>query len=315
MVFLGIAIALFSRSALLDKVQIPSSTINKISKVRTSEPEFVDTTPSFPSGTQTNVVSAIDPPVASSSIPQGPEKTAVGDDPEKIALLISAMSEAELSKKLAQLSQQDLTSNTGRLLVRRWVELDPAAAINWVTQLADAGTRREMIDLVAVAWSEKNMPDALAWVESLPPDSTKDQALTDLGYEVARAYPVGALNIALQLPDSANAEGLLLHALAQWASENPDSAKQWALALPPGQLREQSFTTLATALANQDGAGAAQFAMDNLSAGPDLDRAVIAIVQRWSQANLVDAATWVQSFPDSPIRNQAVQSLVMVDAP
>jgi hypothetical protein len=121
--------------------------------------------------------------------------------------------------------------------------------------------------------------------------------------------------MALQLPESDDANGLLLHALAQWVSENPDSAKQWALALPPGPLREHSLSTVATVLADQDGEGAAQFAEDNISAGPDLDRAVIAIIQRWAQASLAGASAWVQSFPDSPVRDQAVQTLVMIDEP
>ncbi len=315
MAFLGIAIALFSHPALVDKAPVCSLTVQGIPQVRTSEPKFTGSFPTLDSEPQTNTVQIIDLPVSSSSIKQVSEPAAVEDDPEKIALLISALNEADLYKRLAQLSLHDLTGNTGRLLVRRWVELDPAAAISWATQLNDAGTRQEMTDLIAVAWSEKDMPDALAWVESLPLDSTKYQALTDLGYEVARVYPVGALNISLQLPDSDTADGLLLHALAQWASENPDQSTQWALQLPPGPLREQSLSTVATVLADQDGEGAAQFAVDNISPGPDLDRAVIAIVQRWSQANLAGAATWVQSFPDSPVRDQAVQNLVIMAAP
>ena len=89
-------------------------------------------------------------------------------------------------------------------------------------------------------------------------------------------------------------------------------SQQLALALPPGPLRDQAMSTVATVQAKQDGQGAARFAVDNISPGPNLDRAVIGVVQLWGQNSLTDAAAWVESFPDSPIRDQAVQSLVMI---
>jgi len=243
-----------------------------------------------------------------------PSPPAPEDDPEKVAVMISSMGEAEVCAWLAKLANQDLPGNTGRLLLRRWVELDPAATVNWVAQLGDAGARQELVDVVAIAWSEQDLPSALAWVESLPQDDTKHQALADLGYEVARVDPVDALQIAAQLPANDEANGLLLHALAQYASADPGQSQQLALALPPGPIREQALSTVATVQARQDGAGAAQFAVDNIAPGPALDRAIMGVVQLWGQASVPDASAWVQSFPVSPIREQALQSLGTMDA-
>jgi len=225
------------------------------------------------------------------------------------------MSEAEVCKWLANLTNQDLTGNTGRLLLRRWVDLNPAAAINWVTQLGDPAIHQELVDVAAIAWSENDMPNALAWVESLPEDATKNQALADLGYEVARDDPVVAMQIATQLPASDYADSLLLHALAQFSSADPGQSQQLALSLPEGSLRDQALSTVATVQARQDGAGAAQFAVEYIPPGAGLDRAVIGVVQLWAQNNLTDAAFWVQSFPASPIRDLAVQSLNPFAAP
>ena len=71
------------------------------------------------------------------------------------------MNKAEVCKWLARLTNQELTGNTGRLLVRRWVELDPTAAVNWVTHMDDAGARQELVDVVAVAWSENRFAELL----------------------------------------------------------------------------------------------------------------------------------------------------------
>jgi hypothetical protein len=200
------------------------------------------------------------------------------------------------------------------LLIRRWVELNPAAAVAWVTQLDTAAGRAELMDVAAVAWSEKDLPAALTWVESLPEDDTKHQALTDLGYEVARDNPVSAMQIATQLPDGDNANSLLLHSLAQFTSADAGQSQQLALSLPQGSLRDQALSTVATVQAKQDGVGAARFAVENISPGPNLDSAVIGVVQLWGQNTFADASAWVQSFPEIPLYNQAMQSLVMVGA-
>jgi len=233
-------------------------------------------------------------------------------DPEKIGVLISALSEAELARYLEKLTLQDLAGNTGRLLFRRWAELNPAAAANWVAALSDDGLRPQLIDLVAVAWSEKDLPHALAWVKLLPEGDTKNRTLADLGYEMARGNPLEALQLASQLPAGDYADALLLHALAQYATVDSGQSQQLALALPPGALREQALSLVATVLAKQDGLGAARFAVDNIAPGPELDRAVIGVVQLWAQDNFTGASDWVQTFPNSVMRQQAEQSLDML---
>jgi len=301
---LGIAAAFASRSLLQNKSSVASSTAGGTVAANLNIPARADSAPSLPPA---NAVQAVDQSIAKAE----PVPPAV-EDPEKIAVLISTLSEAEVCKWLGTLAGQDLTGNTGRLLLRRWVELDPAAAVNWLAQLNDPAAHQELADVVAVAWSEKDLPNALAWVESLPEGATKHQALTDLGYEVARVDPVDAMQIATQLPAGDNADSLLLHSLAQYASADPAQSQQLALSLPQGPLRDQALSTVATVQARQDGAGAAQFAVQNISPGPGLDNAVIGVVQLWAQTDLTGAALWVQSFPVSPIRDQAVQSLDMI---
>jgi hypothetical protein len=308
-VLLGIALALLTRSLRVNKSTAGNPTVGGIAKVRMSVPNFINATPNLPSNPQTNAVQIIVAPTAAVESASTPD-----DDPEKVAVLVSSLSEAEVRNWLTKLTDQELAGNTGRLLIRRWVELDPSAAVNWVSQLGDAGARQTLVDAVAVAWSQKDLPTALAWVESLPEDATKYQALTDLSYEVARVDPVNALQIATQLPAGENTDALLLHALSQYASANPGQSQQLALALPPGPLRDQVLTTVATVQAKLDGESAARFAVENIPPGPVLDRAVIGVVQLWGQNDFADAAAWVQSFPASDIRDQAAQSLLMVGA-
>ncbi len=301
---IGIVAAIVSRSLFHNKSSIVSSAGGGTVATNQKVPAYIDSARALPSE---NVAQTNFPPVANvgTIVP-------TAEDPEKIAVVISELSETEVFKWLGALATQDLTGNTGRLLLRRWVELDPAAAVNWLEKLSDPGVRQELVDVAAVAWSEKDMPNTLIWVESLPDGATKHQALTDLGYEVARVDPVDALQIASQLPASDHTDGLLLHSLAQYASSDPQQSQQLALSLRQGPLRDEALSTVATVQAKQDGAGAAQFAVQNISPGPGLDRAVIGVIQLWAQNDLASTAFWVQSFPASPIRNQAVESLDMI---
>lgn len=306
---LGIVLALLLRSLPSNKITNRGSTVGEISKTEPGFPQFINTTSTLAAEPETNLTQLFDPPITNLEAQSPPE-----EDFEKIAALIGSMSETEVCEWLAKLTNQDLTSNTGRLLMRRWVELDPTAAVNWATQLGDTGARQELVDVVAVAWSEKDLPAALIWVEALPEDDTKHQALADLGYEVARIDPVSAMQIATQLPASDNSDALLLHALAQYTSADPAQSQQLALSLPPGTLRDQALATVATIESKQDGPQAATFAVENIASGPGLDRAIMGVIQGWAQIDFTGASVWVQSFPNSPIRDQAMQSLSMLDA-
>jgi hypothetical protein len=306
---LGIAVVFLARPIPPNKSSIGGTDACGFVKPSPKVSDTVDSTPPLSPVPPTIEKQTVDQPIVKAESASPPET-----DPEKIAVLISSLSEAEVCERLGNFTNQDLNGNTGRLLIRRWVELNPTAAVNWVTQLADSDVRSELVDVVAVAWSEKDLLNALTWVESLPEDTTKHQALTDLGYEVARVDPVSAMQIATQLPTGDNGDNLLLHSLAQYASADPAQSQQLALALPQGSLRDQALSTVATVEAKQDGEGAARFVAENISPGPRLDSAIIGVVQLWGQTSLADASAWVQSFPDLPIRYQAVQSLNMMDA-
>jgi hypothetical protein len=244
--------------------------------------------------------------------PPGPKLEApppVEEDPEQIAAKIASLSETEVRLWLATIAGPALRGNQACLLLRRWVELNPPSAISWVTQLDDLETAKQLTDVAAVAWSEQDLPAALTWVESLPADDKKFQALADVGYEVARVAPINALQIALQLPAGANTDGLLLHALAQYASADVAQSQQLALGLDPGPLRDRALALIATVQAKQAGPEAAAFAVQNIPPGPELDRAVMGVVQGWAQMDLAEATAWTQTFPPSSLRDQAWQNL------
>jgi hypothetical protein len=300
----GIALILFLRIFAPHQKALGDSPVHRIARVGVILTESANSNSSSTSESQSNPLQAADPPMTNTEISSPNE-----DDSDALAEKISSLSETEVRERLENLSSQDLTGNVARLLLRRWVELDPMVAVGWVTQLPDAAARQELTAAAGVAWSQKDLPAALGWLESLPEGDIKHRALNDIGYEVARIDPLNAMQIATQLPVDENSDALLLHAFAQYASADPSQSQQLALSLPSGSMRSRVLATMATVQAKQDGAQAAKFAIDNIPPGPELDRAVIGIVQIWAKKNFTQASAWVESFPDSVIRDQAMQSL------
>lgn len=231
------------------------------------------------------------------------------DSNEALARSVAGMDRDELIRRLSDLPLEDLRGNLGRLLVRRWAELDPASAGWWATQLGDVEASHELSTAVALAWSERDLPGSLEWARSLPAGDLQSRVLTELGVELARIDPVASMRLAVALPASGSRDGILLHALHQWAGQDAETSQNWTLQLSLGPLREQALAAVATVMANQNGESAARFAVGQLLPGPEQDRAVIGIIQRWAQLDYDPAAAWVASFPQTPLRENAIAVL------
>lgn len=231
------------------------------------------------------------------------------DSNEALARSVAGMEGDELIRRLSALPLEDLRGNLGRLLVRRWAELDSSAASRWVTQLDDVEASHELSTAVALAWSERDMKGSLEWARALPAGDLQSRVLTELGVELARIDPMASMRLAVELPASGSRDGILLHALHQWAGQDAETSQNWTLQLSLGPLREQALAAVATVMANQNGESAARFAVGQLLPGPEQDRAVIGIIQRWAQLDYDPAAAWVASFPQTPLRENAIAVL------
>jgi hypothetical protein len=194
-------------------------------------------------------------------------------------------------------------------LVRRWAELDPKAAARWVME-SSGRDREPMIGVVATAWANENLEDAIAWVNQMPDRDAKVGAQMSVGYELARGEPARALDFVRDLPASAKRDELLIHAAAQWASLDSDSAAAWAKEVGDEGLRERLEAAIATSASDANPVAAAEMALASISPGRAQADAVVGIVQRWAQADPQAAGAWVAQFPEGSVRNDALENLV-----
>lgn len=199
-----------------------------------------------------------------------------------------------------------------QLQVRRWAEENASAAAVWVTQLPDAPLRKSLLEQVAIAWANLDLPAAVGWVRTLPSSDSQMTATRAVAYETARSDPIAALDLAATLPPSRERDDLLVHAVSQWAACDASSATAWAKRVSETSLRQRLVAATAIGLAERDGFAAAKLSVSDLEAGTEQDRAVVAIVQRWTQQSPEAAASWVSEFPDGPLRKPAAEILSTV---
>lgn len=220
---------------------------------------------------------------------------------------VNAIPVSEIRAVLDAMSPVELTTDAAQLLVRRWAAVEPHVAATWAEAIAVTETRPVLQIALALSWSETDLESALVWANGLT--DTRGEVLTQLGYELARDNPLRALDVGAALPPTTGSDELILHALRQWGAANPAAAHAWLQEWPASELRVRAFTDLAAATAERDPMLAAQIAATQTVAGPQQDRAVIGVVQRWAQTDLSATVAWVEAFPAIPLRDQAIEIL------
>lgn len=235
---------------------------------------------------------------------------------EKLERLANGIALVDLPSAAAFLHQQnssELGRDLGRLVLRRWTENNPRAAADWVSTWPAGSPRQEAVHDVAVVWAGQTLSGAAEWARQLPDDLERQDGLSAVAYEAAQTEPLEALRLALELPESQVRIDLIAHTVRQWATRDSQAAvAEWAgqLPEPESDLRARVLADVAIAWAESDPVGAATLAIHSVPAGKPQADALVGIVQRWVQNEPEKAATWVEAFPEGPLRDASLEELV-----
>ncbi|MEK7952073.1 hypothetical protein [Luteolibacter soli] len=109
-------------------------------------------------------------------------------------------------------------------------------------------------------------------------------------------------------PGSEESRKLVAHFAMRLADENPETALEWARNLDEGE-REDAVGRVISVIAATDPTRAAALATEEVPEGPQRDRTVVQVVQRWSQKAPSEAGMWVTSLPEGGGRKGALINL------
>jgi hypothetical protein len=110
-------------------------------------------------------------------------------------------------------------------------------------------------------------------------------------------------------PDSESSRRMVGHFAMRLADENPERAIEWARALEQKEERSDAFGRIAVVISATDPAASAALVSEEMTAGPPRDRAVVQVIQRWSQAAPADAAAWIAAFPQGAARSAGLKAV------
>lgn len=241
------------------------------------------------------------------------ENVSEEDQAALLEKITAGWSEGRLSDAVTYLFTSESSDPCADLLkislLRRWANLAPAEAATWAASLLPGESRNAAIEQVALVWSSSDPSAAWDWAESLASDPSRDAAMLALVYELSRSDPALALDRADFLADSPARTQFIEHAIGNWAASDPQAALVKVKAMSDPALRNASLARLATSWAESDPNSAATLAADAMEPGPAQNRAVASIVQRWAQQDPAAARQWVNSFPDGPLKQNALKHI------
>lgn len=218
-----------------------------------------------------------------------------------------ALEATSRQRSISRFSQQ--SEEERRALLRDGVKEDPNATATWTLSLPPGPLRDQSILQVALAWQVEDEPAAWHWALSLEPAATRDATMMALAYELTLHDPAQAFARAQSMAEGTALLPLVEHIVANWALQDPETAWSEVKNLRDDAQRHAALVSLTTSWAETNPAAAATIAVESLPAGPQQNRAIAAIVQRWAQQDPKGVAQWVTTFPDGPIKENALEHM------
>jgi hypothetical protein len=208
-------------------------------------------------------------------------------------------------KKLRQMPEGQARDLASGLLVARWIETDPEAALQFAAQNRD-------FDYIASAVFQQmaadNLPSALARAQAITDPNSRYQALRGVLSFMADQDPMGALRLAGSLGPFPNNEPLSQVIYRQWSATDPQAAAAQAAQDQVGSGWRSPVGQVLRTWANQDPLAAIAWSTSQ----PDSEaqaRDIGQIIRQWGRSDLAAAANWVNTVPTGSVRDAAAASL------
>jgi hypothetical protein len=219
---------------------------------------------------------------------------------------------AERLRELSVPSIDPEKDELGRImLLREWAETDPVSMTEWVAEHLEGHARIQALRQVAVIWAANDLESAIRWAEALEDEGQREKILLEVGFEAARLDPRRAVDLAARMPPSRLRDELLVHAVRQWASNDAAAAGDWASRLPESGLKQEVLSALALSLSSENGRVAAGLVAQAMAAGKGQLDASVLVARNWGARHPEEAADWIVLFPDDAAREQALRVLVV----
>ncbi len=208
----------------------------------------------------------------------------------------------------SKLPQNAVTDFAKKLVLSRWAEADPTAALAWAKGRTLYDGRGADIATVFDAWTAKNPAAALAAVRQVDDAKARDEIYQNIFTRLAATDPANALATLRSLPagqQPLNAYGQIFYT---WALQNPAAAAAAAQNLPPSLARNQAMQQLAYGWAQEDPAAALAWANTHVPAGKSRTDALMSVLMSIAAQDPQKGTAYLGTLPDGPAKNSLIVS-------
>ncbi len=229
---------------------------------------------------------------------------------EHVNEIAKAVDPADIPQVMALVAAlpNDLQSSIRQLLVVRWAEIDPRAAIKFGGDLKNFSERSQAILSALRGWAKNDAPAAVAWIEQLPLGQLRNAATGTIARALAESDPEAAFALLKNTrADRNSGYSAYSELFDSWAVKDPAKAAARAEEIKNWQQRLQAYQSIARRWVEADAPSALSWAK-KLPDPQDRSSAMSAVLGAWA-ANDPQAATEAAlAMPAGQPRNRAIAS-------
>ena len=205
-------------------------------------------------------------------------------------------------RRMSSTNERDLAS---RLLVARWVQTDPEAALNFA--MANRGYEY-VADDVFQTEAASDPTAALQRAKAITNPDLRYQALLGVLSFMADTDPAGALQLTQGLGDFPGNEPLSNVIYRQWATNDPQAAALAAMQAGGDNSWRSPLFQVARTWATEDPMAAANWSI-GLTDPQAQARSIAQVMRQWAREDVSAAANWVNSLPPGSSYDAAAAGL------
>ena len=235
---------------------------------------------------------------------------------KRMALLseaIQTLDPSQIRETLAEVEamkgDERFRSQLRNMLLSRWGESDPRAALTYVQGLnLDGGSFPfSAVTSVISSWAEKDFTAAKAWVEGLPPGTYRRRsAMGDLAFALAQKDPAAALSLARSLPGD-DGQRFLSGALNGWCLKDAEAAIAYAVQLPDDC--NWTLVFMFDRIASKDPVKALNL-LEQIPSENKQNEALRKIGLRWATSDPKAALDFANQQTDPKVKSEILQGVI-----
>lgn len=195
-------------------------------------------------------------------------------------------------------------------VMHNWILSDPAGAGDYLMQNMqnDPGFGR-LAYWLSMYWSSADAPAALAWVQTLPPGETQNNAMDNVLQGLGGDDPQTAWNVATQIADPKGRSSAMASVITGLSNQNPAQAAAMYAQMPDGEQKDYASGVLAGVWVAQNPQAAGQW-IGTLPSGEARDVAVATLVTATDGNDPSGAFAWAASIGDPAAQQKQLTNVI-----